>query len=55
MVLVYLEDVTVFRRHFDEQLNRLDLVFQSLAENGLKIKGSESNFFFKNVSASLGI
>ena len=50
MALLYLYDVIVFRRNFDEQLKRLKLVFQRLAENGLKIKGSKSNFFQKLVS-----
>ena len=51
MTLVYLDDVIVFGRNFDEHLKQLKLVFQSLAENGLKAKGTKCNFF-KNVSAS---
>ena len=50
MALVYRDDVIVFGRIFDEQLKRLELVFQRLAENGLKIKGSKCNFFQKRVS-----
>ena len=34
MVLVYLDEVIVFGRNFDEHLKRLELVFQRLAENG---------------------
>ena len=33
MDLVYLDDIIVFGRNFDEHLKRLELVFQSLAEN----------------------
>ena len=54
MALVYLDDHIVFGKKFDEHLKQLELVFQRLAENGIKIKGSNCNFFSKNVSASLG-
>ena len=50
VVSVYLDDVIVFGRNFEEHLNRLELVFQRLSENGLKIKGSKCNFFQKRVS-----
>ena len=39
MALMYLDDVIVFGKNFDEHLKRLELVFQRLAENVLKIKG----------------
>ena len=44
MAIVY--DVIVFRRNFNEHLKQLELVFQRLAENGLKIEGSKSTFSF---------
>ena len=50
VALVYLDDVIVFGRNFKEHLKRLELVFQLLSENGLKIKGKKSNFF-QNASA----
>ena len=50
VALVYLDDVIVFGRTFEEYLKRLELVFQRLSENGLKIKGSKCNFFQKRVS-----
>ena len=40
MALVYLNDVMVFGGNIDEHLKRLELVYQHLAENGLKIKAS---------------
>ena len=50
VALVYLDDVIVFGRNFEEHLNRLELVFQRLSENRLKIKGSKCNFFQKRVN-----
>ena len=50
MTLVYLDNVIVFGRNFDEPLKQLELVFQRLAENGLKIKARKCNFFQKRVS-----
>ena len=47
IALVYLDDVIVFGRNFEEHLKRLELVFQRLLENGLKIKRSKCNFFPK--------
>ena len=38
MALVYLDDVIVFGRNFSKHLKRLEVVFQSLEETGLKIK-----------------
>ena len=37
VALVYLDDVIVFGRNFEEYFKRLELVFQLLSENGLKI------------------
>ena len=45
VALLYLDDVIVFGRRFDEHLKRLELVFQRVAENRLKIKVSKSIFF----------
>ena len=50
VALVYLDDVIVFGRNFEEHLKRLELVFQRLSENGLKLKGSKCNFVQKRVS-----
>ena len=50
VALVYLDDVIVFGGNFEKHLKRLELVFQRLSENGLKIKGSKCNFFQKHVS-----
>ena len=45
--LVYLDDVIVFGRNFEEHFKRLELVFQRLSEKGLKVKGSKCNFLRK--------
>ena len=50
MALIRLDDVIVFKRKFDEHLNRIELVFQGLVESGFKIKGSKWIFFQKHVS-----
>ena len=42
--LVYLDDIIIFSRSFEEHLNRLDLVHGQLKEAGLKIKGSKCKF-----------
>ena len=52
--LVYLEDVIIFGKNFDEHLKQLELVFQRSAENRLKIKGSKCNFFSKKVVSFSG-
>ena len=52
VALVYLDDVIVFGRKFEEHLKRLELVFKRLSENGLNIKGSKCNFFQKRVNFS---
>ena len=50
VALVYLDDIIVFGRNFKEHLKRLELVFQSLSENGLKIDGSKCNFVQNQIS-----
>ena len=45
VALVYLDDIIIFGRSFEEHLNRLDLVLGRLKDAGLKIKGSKFSFF----------
>jgi len=47
--LVYLDDVIVFARTFDEQLTRLDEVFGRIARANLKLKPSKCSFFKREV------
>ena len=45
VTLVYLDDIIIFGRSFEEHLNRLGLVLGRLKDAGLKIKGSKCGFF----------
>ena len=42
--LLYLDDIIVFSKTFDEHLKRLNFVFERLDEAGLKLKPSKCNF-----------
>ena len=47
IALVYLDDIIVLGKNFEEHLERLELVFGRLVKSGLKIKGSKCKFFQK--------
>ena len=47
--LVYLDDVIVFGRRFDEELHRLDEVFAPLRGAKLKLKPSKCSLFQRSV------
>ena len=47
--LAYLDDLIIFSRTFDQQLERLQKVFDSLVQAGLKLKPSKCAFFQKKV------
>ena len=49
VALVYLDDIIIFGRSFEEHLNRLDLVLGRLKDAGLKIKGSKCRFFQEKI------
>ena len=49
IALVYLDDIIVFGKTFEEHLERLKLVFGRIEKRGLEIKGSKCNFFQKRV------
>ena len=44
-VLIYLDDINVFSRTFNEQLEHLEQVFIWLAKNNLKLKPKKCHFF----------
>jgi predicted transcriptional regulator len=50
LLLVYLDDVIVFSKTFDEHLERLEKVLTRLAQQGLKIKREKCSFLRKEVS-----
>ena len=43
--LIYLDDIIIFSKSFDEHLLRLENVFRQLEEHGLKLKSSKCEFF----------
>ena len=43
--LIYLDDIIIFSKSFDEHLLRLENVFRQLEQHGLKLKGSKCEFF----------
>ena len=47
--LVYLDDIVVLGRSFEEYIRNLDSVFQRLRESGLRLKPSKCAFFQKEV------
>ena len=49
VALIYLDDVIIFGKSFEENLSRLELVLCRIKEAGLKIKGSKCRFFQKRI------
>ena len=47
--LIYLDDLVVFSRTFDEHIERLEKVFERLVEAGLKLSPAECNLFQKEL------
>jgi len=47
--LVFLDDIIIYAKSFDEHLNRLKHVFERLREGGLKIKLEKCNFLVEEV------
>ena len=47
--IIYLDDVIVFGKNFNEHLHRLDEVLHWFKEAGLKLKPGKCNFFWKEV------
>ena len=45
--MIYLDDIIIFRKSFEEHLPRLELVLCCIKEAGLKLKGSKCRFFQK--------
>ncbi|XP_062384564.1 uncharacterized protein LOC134071743 [Sardina pilchardus] len=48
-LLIYLDDIIIFSPDFSSHLQRLELVFQRLADQGLKLKPSKCFLFQKEV------
>ena len=50
VALIYLDDIIIFGKSFEEHLSRLELVLCRTKEAGLKIKGSKCRFFQKRTN-----
>ena len=48
--LIYLDDIIIFSKTFEEHLVRLENVFRQLELHGLKLKGSKCEFFQRQCS-----
>ena len=42
---IFLDDILVFSKSFEEHLERLEAVFSRLKQHGLKLKPSKCEFF----------
>ena len=49
-VLVYLDDILIFSKTFEEHLERLKMVFKRLREHGLKLKLEKCTFLRRRVT-----
>ena len=49
VALIYLDDIIIFGKSFQEHLSRLELVLCRIKEAGLKIKGSKCRVFQKSI------
>ena len=52
VALIYLDDIIIFGKSFEEHLSRLELVLCRIKEAGLKIKGSKCRFIQKRIHFS---
>ncbi|KAL5020629.1 hypothetical protein ScPMuIL_002291, partial [Solemya velum] len=48
--LIFLDDILIFSKTFEEHLDRLNVVFERLSEHNLKLKPSKCEFFRTSVS-----
>ena len=48
--LIYLDDIIIYSKTFEEHLHRLENVFKQLEIDGLKLKGSKCEFFKHQVN-----
>ena len=49
ILLIYLDDILIFSRTVEEQIERLTFVFEQLRKHGLKLKPSKCHFFKREV------
>ena len=44
--IAYLDDILIYGRTFEEQLENLETVFKRLTEKGIKLNAKKCHFFF---------
>ena len=49
ILLIYLDDILIFSRTVEEQIERITFVFEWLRKHGLKLKPSKCHFFKREV------
>ena len=49
VALIYLDDIIIFGKSFEEHLSQLELVLCTIKEAGLKIKGSKCHFLSQRI------
>ena len=50
LCLVYLDDILIFSRDFDEHIERIKIIFEKIKQSGLKLAPSKGDFFLPEVS-----
>jgi len=50
LCLVYLDDILIFSKDFDEHIERIKIIFEKIKQSGLKLAPSKCNFFLPEVS-----
>ena len=49
LIYLYLDDIIIFSKSFDEHLVNMENVFKQLEYHGMKLKGSKCEFFQRQV------
>ena len=49
ILLIYLDDILIFSRTVEKQIERITFVFEWLRKHGLKLKPSKFHFFKREV------
>ena len=50
LCLVYLDDILIFSKDFDEHIEGIKIIFEKIKQSGLKLAPSKCNFFLPEVS-----
>jgi len=50
LCLVYLDDVLIFSKNFEEHISRTEIILEKIKQSGIKLSPSKCNFFLEEVS-----